>query len=215
MKKIFTLVAMAFMALSVGAQKEWNFSNWEAETVNATKTVDGLTVYASSEESVIIDANNKTLDGVKYTKRLKLGGAGVFDGTTNLPSARVLEFTVDGACSIYVAAMSASSSGLDRDLVASAGTKDNVIGTFRVDGASLTSYTYNYTGQEATKIYIYSIKSGINVYDVKVTPGTSGIDNIKATAENADAPVYNLAGQRVSKDTKGMLIRNGKKFIVK
>ena len=34
-----------------------------------------------------------------------------------------------------------------------------------------------------------------------------------ATDENA--PVYNLAGQRVSKDTKGILIQNGKKFINK
>jgi len=214
MKKIFTLIAMAFMALSAGAQKEWNFSNWEGETISATKTVDGLTVYASSAESVTIDNNNKTVDDVSYTKRLKLGGVGVFDGTTNLPSARVLEFTVDGACSIYVAAMASSSSATDRDLVASAGTKENVIGTFRVDGAKLTSYTYNYTGTGAAKIYIYSIKSGINVYDIKVT-GTSGIDNITATVENADAPVYNLAGQRVSKDTKGILIQNGKKFVVK
>ena len=32
---------------------------------------------------------------------------------------------------------------------------------------------------------------------------------------DANAPVYNLAGQRVSKNTKGILIQNGKKFVNK
>lgn len=43
----------------------------------------------------------------------------------------------------------------------------------------------------------------------------SGINNITEETINANAPVYNLAGQRVSKDTKGILIQNGKKFINK
>ena len=33
------------------------------------------------------------------------------------------------------------------------------------------------------------------------------------TADDANAPVYNLAGQRVTPDTKGILIKNGKKFV--
>jgi len=43
--------------------------------------------------------------------------------------------------------------------------------------------------------------------------GGSGITNITTEAKNVNAPVYNLAGQRVSKDAKGILIQNGKKFI--
>ena len=38
-------------------------------------------------------------------------------------------------------------------------------------------------------------------------------DLTMTTADDANAPVYNLAGQRVSPSTKGILIRNGKKFI--
>ena len=42
----------------------------------------------------------------------------------------------------------------------------------------------------------------------------TGINGITVDgADNANAPVYNLAGQRVSKDAKGILIQNGKKFI--
>ena len=42
-----------------------------------------------------------------------------------------------------------------------------------------------------------------------------GINYIQTINDAADAPVYNLAGQRVSPNTKGILIKNGKKFINK
>ena len=48
-----------------------------------------------------------------------------------------------------------------------------------------------------------------------VTTITSGINAPTVEELDENAPVYNLAGQRVSKDTKGILIQNGKKFINK
>lgn len=45
--------------------------------------------------------------------------------------------------------------------------------------------------------------------------GADAINFIQTMEENADAPVYNLAGQRVSPNTKGILIKNGKKFVNK
>ena len=44
---------------------------------------------------------------------------------------------------------------------------------------------------------------------------TTGIDNVKQidSAINDNAPMYNLAGQRVGKEYKGVVIQNGKKFI--
>lgn len=44
---------------------------------------------------------------------------------------------------------------------------------------------------------------------------TTAISNIKAEAINENAPIYNLAGQRVNKTAKGILIQNGKKFVNK
>lgn len=43
----------------------------------------------------------------------------------------------------------------------------------------------------------------------------TGISSTTADKFDANAPVYNLAGQRVSKNTKGILIQNGKKFVNK
>ncbi|MBR7066349.1 MAG: DUF5123 domain-containing protein, partial [Prevotella sp.] len=42
---------------------------------------------------------------------------------------------------------------------------------------------------------------------------TEGISTMVMSEENVNAPVYNLAGQRVSPTTKGILIKNGKKYI--
>ena len=44
----------------------------------------------------------------------------------------------------------------------------------------------------------------------------TGIDTVKAdTKFNADAPAYNMAGQRVNNSFKGMIIKDGKKFMNK
>lgn len=47
------------------------------------------------------------------------------------------------------------------------------------------------------------------------TPVPTGINNITTEATDANAPAYNLAGQRVGKNAKGVLIKNGKKYVVK
>lgn len=44
---------------------------------------------------------------------------------------------------------------------------------------------------------------------------TSGIANITTDAANANAPVFNLAGQKVGKAYKGVVIKAGKKFVQK
>ena len=46
------------------------------------------------------------------------------------------------------------------------------------------------------------------------TAGATAISNVN-TELNADAPIYNLAGQRVARAEKGIFIQNGKKIILK
>lgn len=48
------------------------------------------------------------------------------------------------------------------------------------------------------------------------TPGgETAISTVKSAAENANAPIYNLAGQKVDKSFKGVVIQNGKKVVIK
>ena len=43
----------------------------------------------------------------------------------------------------------------------------------------------------------------------------TGINEVSNGTVNENTPIYNLAGQRVGKDYKGVVIQNGKKFIKK
>ncbi len=53
--------------------------------------------------------------------------------------------------------------------------------------------------------------------DYKVTQNqvTTSITTVTATDDDTNAPTYNMMGQRVSPDTKGILVRGGKKIIVR
>ena len=53
------------------------------------------------------------------------------------------------------------------------------------------------------------------IKNFKVTGVATNINGITENAANENAPIYNLAGQRVNKTAKGILIQNGKKFVNK
>jgi len=54
--------------------------------------------------------------------------------------------------------------------------------------------------------------SGNHIYSINGV--VSGVDNITVD-ENVDAPVYNVAGQRVNDAYKGIVVKNGKKYLNK
>ena len=115
-------------------------------------------------------------------------------------------------------------------------TVENVNITTEKEG----NYTNNYLVSGDDKVMIYdkfktkvtiSEGEGYDVTGVLVTaklsgkivkelapisaPVATGINHISAAVDSADAPVYNLSGQRVGKNAKGVLIKNGKKYVVK
>ena len=166
---------------------------------------------ANEENTVVVDGNNKTIEGAnntyKCTKRLKLGGTGSAE-------ARNLNFEVTGPCTINVGLISSSSSA-DRTLNVATGTFDNVVSNLQAVGSPAQEQTYKYESNEPTTVYLYSPSSGVNIYYIEVTNTSTNINNAIVEQGNENAPVYNLAGQRVNKDSKGVLIQNGKKFINK
>lgn len=115
-------------------------------------------------------------------------------------------------------------------------TVENVNITTEEEG----NYTNNYLVSGDDKVMIYdkfktnvtiSEGEGYDVTGVLVTaklsgkivkelapisaPVPTGINNITTEATDANAPAYNLSGQRVGKNAKGVLIKNGKKYVVK
>ena len=73
--------------------------------------------------------------------------------------------------------------------------------------------TENLIDQTGTKNFFVKEGAGTNPYEFGTDP--SGIINVKEDAVKANDAIYNLAGQRVSKDYKGIVVKNGKKFVVK
>ena len=73
------------------------------------------------------------------------------------------------------------------------------------------SATYNVYGL----IYDGGTQYGMEIVVVNIElADNSGVNAITAN-KNSNAPVYNMAGQRVSKAVKGVYIQDGKKFVVK
>ena len=72
-------------------------------------------------------------------------------------------------------------------------------------------------GYDVTGVLVTAKLSGKIVKELAPisTPVPTGINNITTEATDANAPVYNLSGQRVGKNAKGVLIKNGKKYVVK
>lgn len=61
----------------------------------------------------------------------------------------------------------------------------------------------------------YCSKAGVKNTNNYEFITTNSINSVKATELNANAPIFNLAGQQVTKEYKGVVIQNGKKFMKK
>ena len=70
---------------------------------------------------------------------------------------------------------------------------------------------YNWTG--VSKKVVLNVKKAFLRSVTITTVSAAGIKNVQTIEVNDKAPIYNLAGQRVSKDYKGVVIQNGKKFV--
>lgn len=79
-----------------------------------------------------------------------------------------------------------------------------IFGFLTIDAAENTTYV------------MLSPKGQIGLFGFYFDPSTTGITDITNNIEeNVNAPVYNLAGQKVNANAKGLLIKNGKKFMNK
>ena len=71
----------------------------------------------------------------------------------------------------------------------------------------------NLIDETGAKNFFVKEGAGTTPYEFGTDP--SGIINVKKDAVKADGAIYNLAGQRVSKDYKGIVVKNGKMYITK
>lgn len=93
---------------------------------------------------------------------------------------------------------------------------DNKVMIYRkwksLDGTDVT--TLNDGDEDTITGIVVPFNDTVEIAVTAMESTSSSIENINAEIAN-DAPIFNIAGQRVKKAVKGIYIQNGKKFIVK
>ena len=194
----------------IAAERFWNFSDYENADFTDTRVFDGLRAVAIEGANLVIEANNKSLDGYSFTKRFKTGGGG-FDTAAGddefMPTRRYLAFNVPGNAIITVYAMSSSSSaGNERAMIVSNGS-EIIKEEIGIGGSAIEKRVVEYTGP-ATDIYLYSRSGGLNFYGVGVfsSVSTSTSDISIAPKEVKSVSYYDTLGRVVDQTTKGLVI---------
>lgn len=165
-----------------------------------------------------IDGNNVyfgTADNYqKFTHRLKTGGK---SGSKN---SLTLTIPSDGTLNVYV--RTGSNDATDRNLVL---TQDGTeLYNQVVQEADAITVTMGENDNKVYPVITVNVKAGevavgyptgsLNFYGFVFIAGASGVNAV--IVEKAKNNIrYNLAGQRVDESYKGVVIMNGKKFVVK
>jgi len=217
--------------ITYGNPKE---TKWDGVLVQPGDYVGTLNIKSASlypvVEGRLIEVGTAGYTTYSANKALKMRGVTAYTAKYNAGFVDLTPVTevpagagviIEAAADNYKVPVIESASPLsDNDLLVSDGS---------VTGDGSTIYAL---GKKNDVVGFYLVKSGQTVPAGKAylnIPGgsrdfigfslggeTTGIDNAQLAAGNkADGAVYNLAGQRVSKPTRGLYIVNGKKVVVK
>lgn len=233
MKKFFTFIAAVAMAASVNAQGTYAVAEGDAVTAGDQITsVNNVTLtYCENAGTAFADgkATDNWADG-DFTAYVcgKNSGKLVSDAA---PTGCVYKFETAKAGSVTVGVQLGGTKGfhiLDADFAEVAPASYNLPAA--KDGAS-QKFTQNQKGEniiaeksngtvtfsvaEGGTYYVFAAGSKMGFYGFKFTAGTTGISNINASEAANEAATFNLLGQKVASNAKGLVIKNGKKFINK
>ena len=161
---IVMTVLMSLSVISVSAEDETsdgsviiNIGSLDISSTPAGELVAGTGI--STTAGMTIEGNNKTVDGVKYEKRLKLPG-------TMKSDANYIKFEIGCPSKIVVIAISGSGSETRPLKLVDASFKD--IASHDVPGDAAAKYEY--TVEAAGTYYVGSGNKGINIYYIAVIP---------------------------------------------
>jgi hypothetical protein len=234
MKKIFTLIAVAAMALSANAQKVYDFTNVSDAAKQALAAATDK--WAASTEGT--DPNTFTRYQYKeeiakdtYTDYAVLGfsdGAGIEVGRSGgkMSAGSCIRIDVDQRiqlnCSngVFKVKNLKANDVVKISFACASNSEDRTFTVTNADKASLTATKDQAKIEETLTIaadgdLVLTQSKAINIYAIAINADLpTGIQTVKAV-KNADAATYNLAGQKVDNSFKGVVIKNGQKMIQK
>lgn len=234
MKKFFTLIAAVAMAASMNAQGTYAVQENDKVTAGDQITSVNNVTLTYCENAGTAFAVGKATDNwadADFTAYVcgKNNGKLVSDAA---PTGCVYKFETVKAGSLTVGVQLNGSKGfhiLDADFAEVAPASYNLPAA--KDGAS-QKFTQNDKGENIVSAksngtvtfsvadggtyYVLAAGTKLGFYGFKYVTGTStGISDIQAPKSSKDGATFNLLGQKVANDAKGIVIKNGKKFINK
>lgn len=272
MKKIFTLIAMAVMAIGANAQEDtWTVAgtsgicgvSWDpTATQNDMTSNDGGQTFTLVKEGCVLEANTENQYKVvknhdwnngafpSDNKVFKVSETGTYTVTfTFVVATSEVSESYEKTGSAVIGEKTWTVAGSNKEILGAewdpTATANDMVkqadGTFKLIKANLTltegeinfkvaanhawdeSYgaeggnSNNYAEVPAGTfdvVFTFNADTHINAVSFEPAGSASGINAITTKAENNGA-LYNLAGQQVNKNYKGIVIQNGKKFMNK
>ena len=219
MRKIFTLIAMAAFAATVSAQKIEFTQAYDKLQVPGTFEKDGFVLTVTDTDNsgkISVDGNTAyfgTADNyVSFGFRLKTGGK------SSSKNALSLTLPQDGTIKIY--ARTGSNSATDRNVIltqkeTSAELLNKVLLESEavetvIDGDVKKVYPVLSASAKAGVVDITYPVNSINFYCFELVT-SAGVSQI--LTPEVEGETYNLSGVKVADDTKGIVIKNGKKVV--
>ena len=234
MKKFFTLIAAVAIAASMNAQG--TYAVQEGDNVKAgdqISSVDNITLTYMENDDVEFAAGKKTTNwaDADFTAYV----CGVNNGklvSGAEPTGCVYKFETVKAGSVTVGVQLGGTKGfhiLNADFAEVAPASYNLPAAKDGDSQEFTQNekgeniiaeksngTVTFSVAEGGTYYVFAAGSKMGFYGFKYVTGTStGISDIQAPKSSKDGATFNLLGQKVANDAKGIVIKNGKKFINK
>ena len=223
MKKFFTLIAAVALAASVNAQVLKFDQTYAKGSVPATFSADGLVLkVVDTDGKMAVDANSQYFGTAEsyenFSYRLKSGGKSLTKNnlTLTVPS--------DGTLKVYV--RTGSSSATDRNVVLTQNGTELVNKILLESEAVTVSMTDDKGDTKDTKVFpviSVPVKQGdvaikypvnsVNFYGFELVKTSTGISSVNTAVAKKNGKTYNMAGQEVSSSAKGLIIKNGKKYV--
>ena len=231
MKKFFTLIAAVAMAASMNAQG--TYAVQEGDNVKAgdqITSVENITLTYMENDGTAFAVGKATTNWADADFGAYVSGKNngkLVSGAE--PTGCVYKFETVKAGSVTVGVQLGGNKGfhiLDADFAEVApasynlpSAKDGDSQKFEQNAkgeniiAEKSNGTVTFNVAEGGTYYVLAAGTKMGFFGFKYEAGTStGISSIEAAAKN-DGKTYNMAGQQVSGSFKGLVIKNGKKFV--
>ena len=231
MKKFFTLIAAVALAASVNAQG--TYAVQVGDKVNAgdkITSVENITLtYMENAGTAFADVKKQSnwADGDFTAYVCGVNNGKLVKGSE--PTGCVYKFETANAGTLTVAIQMVANKGfhiLDADFA------EVTPGSYNLPSANGESQKFtlnekneNIIAAKSNGIVTFNVAAGgtyyvlaagtrLGFFGFKYEVGTStGISSVNAAAAKKNGKTYNMAGQEVSSSAKGIVIKNGKKYV--